>query len=213
MSASDVVILSRVVSGWTGTITLTNAATSATYVLTPPGRTSGASIWEDAAYRLQVLMGATAYGWADSSLQLHLASATFTLVATGTTQSRLKLTGTYSGVTSLTTAAAPDDVLQGNALDHAMPAGSYQGQAAAGDGVLGSRPRVRSPTGQIRLYNTTSLAAVVTLEEALDDGETYDAFLNGRVLSRFRAGAVTRARWGRKATQARLDVDGSAVAL
>ena len=214
MSASDTVALSRLEAGWTGTIVLTNSATSATWTVTPEVRTSAAEIWQEVVFRLTWLLGSAAYGWADSSLVMHLSTgANFVLVASGTTQSRLKLTGTYSAVQAVATASAPDNLLQGNATENGMPPAAYGGQPSAGDGVLGARPRVASPTGSVGLYHTTYMSSLLALEAAVDDGETYDIFINGRVVSRFRGGEVVRSRWGTKATQARLELAGSVVSL
>ena len=214
MSASDTVALSRLEAGWTGTIVLTNAATSATWTVTPEDRTSAAEIWAEVSFRLTWLLGSAAYGWADSGLLLHLSTgADFTLVATGTTQSRLKLTGTYASVQAVATASAPDNLLQGNATENGLPPAAYSAQTAASDGVLGARPRVASPTGTVGLYHTTYLSSLLALEAEVDDGATYDLFINGRVVSRFRGGEVVRNRWGTKANQARLDLTGNVVAL
>ena len=70
-----------------------------------------------------------------------------------------------------------------------------------------------SPTGTVGLYHTTYLSSLLALEAEVDDGATYDLFINGRVVSRFRGGEVVRNRGGTKANQARLDLTGNVVAL
>ena len=207
MSASDRVVLAKVVSGWTGSIVITG--TAATRTVTPDGRTSAVEIWETLVRELARAQGGSAYGWAGSGLTLHLQSGagSFTLTASGTTQSRLQLTGTYSGVTTLATASAIDIVAPESTVAKAPPL-KYLDQPPAGDGVLGVAPTQRSAPGSLTIADSTaySLTNMVSVEEALDDGDTYDVFLNGRVYSRFRAGAVRRVRNGRKATFAMLNL-------
>ena len=208
MSASDKVVLAEVVSGWTGSVVITG--TAATRTVTPDGRTSAAEIWETLVRELARAQGQSAYGWADSSLKLHLQSGagSFTLTASGTTQSRLKLTGTYSGVTTLATASAVDNLVAPESTAVNAAPVRYLDQPPAGDGVLGVAPTQRSAPGALAMADSTaySLTNMVAVEEAMDDGGTYDVFLNGRVYSRFRAGGVRRVRNGRKATFAMLNL-------
>lgn len=214
---SGVVVLGRLSSGWTGTVTLTNASTSIAYVITPPTRTSPAAVWEGIVDRLGHLLSQPTSGWVTSAdLKMHLATVgavEFTIVATGTTQTRLALTGTYSTVSSVTTATAVPNLLQGSATGVDVPPDAYGTGAPAADGVLGSRPRPQAPTGGLTLYSTTGLSSILTLEAEVDDGETYDVFVDGRVVTRFRAESVVRTRWGRKATLATVDLGASRVSL
>jgi len=212
---SGVVVLSRLSSGWTGSITLTNISTGLTYEVTPEGRTSPAQVWEETWLRLGHLMGGGVTAWVSTDLKLHLASPVtqFTLAADGTTQSRLALTGSMVGVYSVTTASAVGDLVQASDTGVAIAPGSYAGGATAGDGVLGARPRRTSTGGGVTLYSRTYLANTLVLEALVDDGGTYDVFVDGRVVSRFRAGDVVRKRWGTKATKAFIDLSAFEVSL
>ena len=216
MSASGVVVLSRLSAGWTGTITLTNNVTGLQAVITPDARTSPAAIWAATTDRLAHLLGAVTTGWVDTGLKLNIAgqvAPTFTLAASGTTQSRLHLTGTYSGVTSVITASAVADLVHALETGVAMPPTAFATGSPTGDGVLGSRARAEAPSGSVALYSHLYLANSLVLEALVDDGGTYDVFVDGRVITRFRAQDVVRTRWGTRATRAKIDLAGNVVSL
>ena len=63
------------------------------------------------------------------------------------------------------------------------------------------------------LYSRNYLSNSLVLEAEVDDGATYDVFVDGRVITRFRAAEVVRTRWGTKATKALIDVSVARVAL
>ena len=216
MPASPVA-LSRLEAGWTGSITVTNDTSGLSLTVTPDERTSAASAWESLVLALTSTQGAPAMGWIDTALKLvvetPLAAPTFTLTATGTTKTRLALTGTYAAVRYVETASAIANMLHPQETGSAIDPAQYALGRPAGDGVLGARPRGVSASGSVELYDTALLANMITLEAELDDGETYDVFVNGRVLSRFRADTVARKRWGIRATLATVQVGANTVAL
>ena len=63
------------------------------------------------------------------------------------------------------------------------------------------------------LYSRSYLANSLILEALVNDAGTYDVFVDGRNVTRFRAGDVVRNRWGRKATKARVDLTANRVDL
>ena len=210
---SGVIALSRLESGWTGLVAVNVGSVQRT--ITPPVRTSAAAIWADltAAIPMITLQTIRSYVSTDSKFHLDQGSVAWSLTATGTTETRLGLTGTYSGVTSITSATAVSNLVIPDEMGSAMPPGSWSAGLAAGDGVTGTRPRPTSPGGHVRLYEPTSLATTLALEALVDDGGTYDLFLDGRVITRFRADAVTRRRWGARAALAVLELAGNEVTL
>ena len=67
-----------------------------------------------------------------------------------------------------------------------------------------------SQNGTITMLDNTFANSIV-IEGTVDDGETYDLWLRGRVFKRFRAGAVRRVRAGLAASRGFIELDGSEV--
>ena len=210
------VVLSRLSAGWSGCVDLTNNATGITAEVDPPYRTSPARIWADVVTRLSHLLNAPVRGWvtaADLKLHLSTSGGSFTLAASGTVESRLALTGTYSGVTSVTTASAVSNLVSPASTGVDVPAAAYATGAPAADGVLGVRPIAQAPNGGLVLYSPDYFSNSLIIEAEVDDGGTYDVFVDGRIVTRFRAAEVVRERWGQRATKAAINLSAAKVSL
>jgi hypothetical protein len=202
--------LALVDAGWTGVVTVTIGAVVAT--VQPQGRMSAAAVW---AYLLQEstrLHGGSWSGYVDSSDKLYIAgtAGNFTLAATGVTQTRLGLTGTYTGAGSYTAdvahygAVTPSLGLRYDGGDAALA-----GRPAGATGALGSGGAWASEAGGLACYGT--IAELVALEATLMAANVYDVWLDGRMLAKVHMGNVTRSRWGAHADRCMLTVAAQAV--
>ena len=82
-------------SGWTGNVTVTIGAVSATIT---PSNDSAASVWIALVNKCELLHGGSWEGWSTSASKLVIAhSSSFTITATGTTQTRLGLAASTTG--------------------------------------------------------------------------------------------------------------------
>lgn len=210
---SDVVVLSRVSSGWTGTLIVTGGG-GLSITVTPDARTSPGRVWEQLVDALNIAnQSATNVGWVDSSLFFHVTSTSFGLAASGTTQTRLNLSASYVGVTTVSSSSAVANLLAPKAIGENNQPAAYKSSTPAADGVLGGGIRQQPAMGSLDLYSTAYLSNTLVLEGEVDDGGTYDVFLNGRVLTRVRSQDLTRTRWGLRADKAVLGVGTTVVAL
>ena len=85
----------EVADNWTGSVTVTIGAVSATVT---PTRGSAASVWIDLIKKCELLHGGDWYGWSTSASKLVIAhDVSFTLTASGSTQSNLGIPASASG--------------------------------------------------------------------------------------------------------------------
>jgi hypothetical protein len=175
--------LARVITAWTGNVSVTIGATSATI---SPGVGSAASVWSDLLAKCRLIHGGTWSGWADASgiLQIHH-SINFTLTSTLLTKSRLNLSASASG----TTVSGAGAHLRGY---YPMSLG-FTGYdirkddgAAAADGS-GATPLIwGSGTASVEVLDTW--ANNYALQEALMEGPDVlmvDIWMGGRRFGRF----------------------------
>lgn len=211
MSNPMVAGLALVRSGWGGDVTVTIGATVAT--VTTSGRTSAAEVWEDVVREAAKIHGGEWEGYPTAAGKLAIRGpSAFTLAATSTAQSRLGLTGTYTGASSYTaTSAHSDGVYPSYGLACTVGAAQSDRGEPTADGAYGWPGRATSARGRVVCYGTFS--EVNTLEATLDGAETWDAWIAGRIVSRVRLGAVRRSRWGDQASQATLTADAMEVRL
>jgi hypothetical protein len=208
----EMVGLALVDSGWTGDVQITRGATTET--ITPQGRTSAAAIWSEVVRAAQNKFGGTWQGWPDSAGKLHIVTslASFDLVCSGTTKTRLVFTGTYTGAAEYTAASAHHSaVYPAYGMRLSIGVASRATRAPSANGDFGGSGARMGPSGSMVCYGT--YAEIVSLESALDGGETHDAWIGGRVVGRVRLGEVKRNRWGGTGAQAYLDVGATVVTL
>ena len=202
--------LALVDSGWTGDVQVSRGATTET--ITPPTRTSAAALWAEVIRAAANKFGGTWQGWPDADDKLHITTTlpSFDLVCSGTTQTRLGFTSTYTGAASYTAASAHYEgqyPTRGLRLSVGVASRRTRPPVASGDfGGSGAR---RGPTGTLVCYGTYS--EIVTLESELTGGETHDAWIGGRVISRVRLGDVKRRRWGTGAAEATVEAGATVV--
>jgi len=197
--------LALVDAGWTGSVTVTIGAVVAT--LTPTGRWSVAAAWAYVLQEATRLHGGTWSGYVDSADKLFISgtAGNFTLAATGTTQTRLGLTGTYTGAGSYTADVAHyGAVTPSLGLRYDGGDTSIGGTAPGATGAFGFGGAWASEAGGLACYGT--IAELVALESTLMAANVYDAWLDGRLVTRIHVGNVTRSRWGAHADRAMLTV-------
>lgn len=200
----DMVGLSQVTSGWTGTVQITRGVTTET--ITPLGRTSAIEVWAEVIRAAQVKFGGTWQGYPDSLGRLYITSTigVFSVVVSGTTQTRLVYTGTYTGATEYTAAGAHHTAAyptRGMRIDVDVAARSTRPPSASGS--YGMSGAMTGPTGTMYAYG--AYAELVNYESVLVADNTYDSWIGGRRMSRVRIGDVKRTRWGRLSTEALLE--------
>ncbi|WP_286995035.1 hypothetical protein [Acinetobacter sp.] len=71
----------------------------------------------------------------------------------------------------------------------------------------------QAPNGGLVLYSPDYFANSLLIEAEVDDGGTYDVFVDGRIVTRFRAAEVVRERWGQRATKAAINLSAAKVSL
>ena len=217
LTGRNKVCLARVDSGWTGNIVITHVATSVAFTLTPSTRESVASVverfLEGAKVAFSKAGAAAPTAHVNDSLKLVVnAAAEFNLTGSGTTFSRVGFTGSKIDVLQ-----AEGDTAYTGAVSHTgiecsySPARTTVGPPAA-DGVLGVPGINATQTGKLVMIDSTFSNSIV-IEGEVDDGATYDLWLAGRVIKRFRAGVVTRVRAGFTASRCTLELGGSEVSM
>lgn len=205
LANSQISALAEVVSGWTGAVSVTVGATTATY--TPSGRTSAFEVLRGIGREAVRVHGGTVGGWATSAGVLQVqASMLFDISATGTTMGRLGLTGTLSGSNEYT---FPSAYIGAVVPDYGANARSAMVQvkpgkaSATGAGALTAG--LEAAGGRISLFD--DLSDVVDIAAELDAGGTYDAAVfssdDEMPLVRLRVKGVQIVRWGMLASNAR----------
>lgn len=200
--------LAQVVSGWTGSVSVTYGATTAT--VTPPGRTSAFEVMTALGAEISRVIGGTSHNaWVTSAGVFEMVGGSvFTVAATGTTEGRLGLSGTLSGAaaytfpSSYTGAVIPDYGLRAQSAAITVEDGvSTSTGATARTGGLKS--------GGGRIFAFDDFSDVFTLSADLDEGETYDAHVwrddDFPPLVRLRVRSVRIVRWGAVNNKARLE--------
>jgi len=202
---SQKVALAEVVSGWTGSVQTTVGPTTVT--VTPKTRDSVASVWERLMRASAGVFGGTWDGWPNGAGRLVITGpATFSLTSSGTTQTRLQTTGSYTGATEYTAAAAyHSGTFPTLGIQAELGVTERAGGGVSGSGDYATSGGAKAPTGRVTI--SSSYANIVALESALRPAEVHDVWMGGRVISRFWIRSVRRARWGVGADQARLVLD------
>ena len=192
--------LAKVVSGWTGTITVTVGAASASY--TPKSRTSAFEVITELGDELVRVSGAVGLGaWVTSSGVIQMVGpSVFSVAATGTTLGRLGMTGTLSGAAQYTFPSAYTGALL---PDYGVRAKSrlidVDDGAATTTGATGRAGALKS--GGATLFAFDGFSDVFTITADLDAGETYDAHVwrddDRPPLVRLRVRSVSVLKWGK----------------
>ena len=203
-----VTALAKVVSGWTGAVTVTVGAATAS--VTPAARTSAFEVMTTLGTELARVFGATGHGaWVTSAGVFQMVGpATFSVAATGTTLGRLGMTGTLSGAASYTFPSAytgavvPDYGVRAKSQLVTLADG-----AASSTGATGRAGELKS--GSASLFAFDDFSDVFTISANLDQGETYDAHVwrddDRPPLVRLRVRSVHLIRWGRSNDKARIE--------
>ena len=203
------VALAEVVSGWTGSVQTVIGAVTVT--VTPNTRDSAANVWQELVRESARVHGGSWDGWPDAAGKLYISGpSTFTLSSSGTTQTRLQTTGSYTGASEYTAAAAYHSgtfPTLGIQLDLGVM--ERTGGGVSGSGDYATSGGGRAPTGGVTISST--YANIVTLESSLRPAEVHDVWVGGRVISRFWIRTVKRTQWGRGSDRARLVLDAMAV--
>lgn len=197
-------------SGWGGTITITIGAVVAAFA--PPARTSAAFLWDYLLREATRVHGGTWAGFVDPADKLYIAGSAgaFTLAATGVAQTRLGLTGTYTGASAYTADVAHYGAVtpsRGFLLTSGFP--SSQAIAPAASGTMGATGAYEPMGGTLDVHGT--LSEIAGLEATLNAATVYDVHLIGRLQARVRLQGVVRKRLGLHGDQAFLTVATSEV--
>ena len=196
--------LALVDAGWTGAVTVTIGAVVA--AVQPQGRMSAAGVWMYLLQECRRIHGGTWAGYVDSADKLYITSdtAAFALAATSVTQTRLGLTGTYTGATAYTADVAHYGAVTPS-LGLMLDAGdaSVSGMPPGASGALGAGGAWAAEGGTLACFGT--IAELVALEVTLLAAEVYDVWLEGRHQGRVHLGNISRARWGSHGNRATLN--------
>jgi hypothetical protein len=204
----QVTALAKVVSGWTGTITVTVGAASAAF--TPAARSSAFEVMTALGLEVVRVFGTVGHAaWVTPAGVFEMVGpSTFSVAATGTTMGRLGMTGTLSGAASYTFPSTyTGGVLPDYGLRAKSPMVTVDDGAATSTGATGRTGQLKS--GSARLFVFDDFADVFTLSADLDQGETYDAHVwrddDWPPIVRLRVRSVHVVRWGRSNDKARIE--------
>lgn len=166
-------LLAKVSSGWTGTLTVTVGAATAT--VTPRSRTSALRVLERMVYEARRVHGEAFVAYVDSAAKfvVEMKGTTFSIAATGTTATKTGLTATQSGSDGYTfPTVTPDAIVPryGARLSVAMAQRSKGATMLSGG--TGYTKAAKSATGNLTLFDT--LASASTFADTLSSGGTYD---------------------------------------
>lgn len=186
--------MALVSGGWTGALTLTVGVVSV--VVSVPARTSPFEAMTIIARTGQRTHGGTWDWFVDIDGKINITSTlTFTLSATGTVQTRLGFTATYTGASSYIAASAHVDGVYpslGLLLDGAD--GVARGGVALATGTYVSAVGRRDQGGEIVLYGTH--AELAPLAASFTEARAWDVGLGGNWAARVRIEGVSRRPWG-----------------
>ena len=174
-------VLGEVTTGYTGNVTITVGATVATY--TSKAAESPLSVLLGLMAESYLVHGAGFAAWVDSSDKINIAysGGVFSIGSSGTTQTRLGLTGALSGAPGYTFPNAYSDALAPGLGLHIDGAWSvWDGGGQMSDGALGRLPWLTGFERTLSVYDTA--ANLMTHQATLDDGGTWDMYM-------YRAGA------------------------
>lgn len=195
-------LLAKVEDGWTGTLTVTVGATTAT--VTPHSRTSALRVLERMVYEARRVHGAAFIAYVDSASKFVVEMpSTFAIAATGYTPLKTGLSADQSGSSSYTfPAAIPNAILPAyGAQIRSTLIGVKRGSSLLDGGAGFSKGR-RDIRGRMTLYDT--LVNSSTFADTLADGGTYDVGImrtgdstNVMTVERIRIRTSSVERWGR----------------
>ena len=207
-SGSRSIGLAKVLTGWTGSLTVTVGATAVGIV---PSETTSAI---ELAGRIDVVLsalGAQPYG-ADASAAGVIswrAAGSFTLAASGVIQSRLGVAATATGTTVTGTGAHAGGFYpaQGMLVDTPLLASSTAQPMADASGGIGALPSV----ARVAVEAHDTLAYLWAFEAEFGGDLMWDLWAGGRYRGRMRIDDVKRSRLGKSAERATLSLSGAAI--
>jgi len=202
-------LLTKVVDGWTGALTVTIGAVVAT--VTPRPRTSALRVLERMVYEARRVHGAVFIAYVDSASRFVVfMPSTFAIAATGTTAAKSGLTANQSGSNYYTfPTAIPSALLPAYGAHIKSAVVSVRKGKTVYSGGAGFTLGPNPITGRIVLYDTLPNSS--TFADTLADGGTYDIGVmrtdnetNVMTVERFilRSSAVSR--WGRLGSSGRV---------
>ena len=173
----------EVTNRWTGSVSATIGATSATIT---PTVDSAASVWIALVEKCKLIHGGTWEGWATDAARLEIShTASFTLTASGNTQTRLNLAASASG-TLISSIGPHERGYYPTGLGFEGYNLRKQGGAAAADGS-GAVPLIWDP-GQatLQVFDTWAFNYDLLSElNAIGDLYKMDIWIGGRGLGRY----------------------------
>tara|TARA_R100000655_G_scaffold24510_1_gene49608 strand:- start:7233 stop:7889 length:657 start_codon:yes stop_codon:yes gene_type:complete len=203
-----VTALAKVTSGWTGTLTVTDGASTA--IVTPKDRTSAFEVMTTLGAEIVRVFGVTTHNaWCTSSGIFQMTGpSTFSVTGTGTTEARMGLSGALSGASEYTFPGAyTGAVIPGYGLRTKSPMVSVSDGSATSTGANASTGGAKSSGASLFAFDDFS--GVFTISASLDQGETYDAHIwrddDRPPLVRLRVRSVSIRRWGVANNQARIE--------
>lgn len=201
-----VIGLAKVVTGWTGSISLITGGVTTT--ITPEARDSAARILIQLVTETARDTGTETQAWVDSAGKVRIyCAAAWRLASSGTTQTRLDTPASaiYSaGVTFEASSAHSDGYYPeyGLRVNGAPAAFTTVDPTSAG----AYAPSTRLDSRSYSLVGYDTLSNQWDQEVALSNHDTWDLWRDGFYVARLRLGKTTRNRWGSLGTQASLNI-------
>ena len=202
-------LLTKVVDGWTGTLTVTIGSVVAT--VTPRARTSPLRVLERMVYEARRVHGASFVAYVTSAGKFYVEMpSTFAIAATGTTDTLTGLTANQSGSSSYTfPTAIPSSLLPAYGARIRTPITGATKGASLLAGGYGFTEGALKLTGRLTLYDT--LANSSTFADTLAAGGVYDVGImrtddstDVMTVERFIVRTSMVGRWGRLGSSGRV---------
>ena len=206
-----VIGLAKVVTGWTGSVAIVTGGVTTT--ITPEARDSAARILIQLVTQTARDTGTDTQAWVDSTGKVRIyCAATWRLVSSGTTQSRLDTpsAAVYSaGVTFEASSAHSDGYYPSYGLQVNGAPAAFTTVEPSSAGAYAPAVLLDSRSYSLTGYDT--LSNQWDQEVALSNHDTWDLWRDGFYVARLRLGKTTRNRWGSLGTQASLSIQADMV--
>lgn len=199
--------LAKVLTGWTGTLSVQVGATLVP--ITPSEPTSAIEL----AMRVDIVLsalGAQPVGVrADGGVLSWSAGVSFTLAATGVIQSRLNVAASTTGTTVTGAGAHADGFYPAQGMLVRSPLFASSTASPMSDGSAAGNPLPMVATVSIEAHDT--LSNLWTLEDDFSSDQLWDLWAGGGYRGRMRINSVKRNRLGKDARSARLLMQGESI--
>ena len=202
-------LLAKVTDGWTGSVVVVVGLDVIT--VSPRPRTSALRVMERLVYEMRRRTGGAFVAYVNDSGRFRCTlPATFDLVATGTTEARLGLSGSSAGTAVTFPNPIPSAILPAYGVHLKSAVVKLdKGAALLGGGGLGFVKGRGSVRGRLTLYDT--LVNTSTFADTLADGGTFDVGLmrtdnatDVMTVERVRIRTAQVQRWGRLGSSGRV---------